>query len=84
MKPAWTRPVCVLLFCLACSVPGLAAPPQNNPVPGGVLVMEIEEKSEDKPIVRFGDKPVYLTRGETHWTAIVGLPPRIFCPGNTS
>ncbi len=80
MKRAWTQFACILCCCLVYSFPGLAALPKNNPVPGGVLVIDLGKKSEPRPIIRFGDRPVYIARGETHWTAIVGLPQDIL-PG---
>ena len=80
MKHASTQFVFVLFFCLVWSFPGLAALPKNNPVPGGVLVIDLGKKNEPRPIIRFGDRPVYIARGETHWTAIVGLPQDIL-PG---
>jgi hypothetical protein len=53
------------------SVAGL---PENNPVPGGVAVVTLPGIAGEKPIVRFGDKQIYVTLKNVHWVAVVGLP----------
>lgn len=54
--------------------------PLNNPVPGGILVIDVAQTSDPKPEVRFGENQIFVTRTETHWFAVVGLPKDIL-PG---
>lgn len=58
----------------ALSHVSLAGLPDNNPVPGGVAVVTLPGLAAEKPVVRFGDKEIYVTLKNVHWVAVVGLP----------
>ena len=73
-------------FFLACvallsTVHAQAELPQHNPVPGGIAVIPLKMTVADKPVVHFGERPVYVTRDQEGWSAVVGLPCDIL-PGN--
>ncbi len=55
--------------------------PRHNPVPGGIAVIPLRTAVAEKPVVRFGERPVYVARDQGGWRAVVGLPCDIL-PGN--
>ncbi len=58
---------------LATGPGGHAALPDNNPVPGGVVVAPLYDRTQQKPEVMFGDKDVLVTADDTNWIAVIGL-----------
>jgi murein DD-endopeptidase MepM/ murein hydrolase activator NlpD len=48
--------------------------PEASLVPGGVLVLPLESKSEQAPVVTFEGKRTMVLRSEGHWVAVVGIP----------
>ncbi len=63
------------------SLHALADLPGHNPVPGGIAVIPLETATDDKPVVKFGERPVHVARDQGGWSAVVGLPCDIL-PGN--
>lgn len=57
----------LLLPSLCCALP------LNAPRPGGIAIVPLGERIA-RPLVRFREKPVLVTRGATGWTAVVGIP----------
>ncbi len=55
--------------------------PKHTPIPGGVAVLPISPVSSPRPLARFGNREVLVSRAGDNWFAIVGLPCEIL-PGN--
>lgn len=64
----------IALACLSTVVnSAFCALPENNPVPGGVAVIDLGHEYASTPVVRFGSKEVMVTEENNTWFAIVGL-----------
>ena len=64
-----------LLFALSLSGFCKANPlPEPLAVPGGIVILPVAEVSQVSPKVFFNDKRVLVTKSDTHWTAVVGIP----------
>lgn len=62
------------LFCLLLlQTSVIYALPQQSLVPGGIAVIELDNL-DSEPQFRFRGKPVLITRNNTQYAAIVGLP----------
>lgn len=51
--------------------------PQENPVPGGLAIIDLVSVDETKPLVKFFSKRVLVRKNNDYWQAIVGLPLKI-------
>ncbi len=47
--------------------------PIHNPVPGGIAVVDLKIKDNNKPSVSFNHKKIMVRKNAGHWQAIVGL-----------
>jgi murein DD-endopeptidase MepM/ murein hydrolase activator NlpD len=64
-----------LTFLLVFGCSAALALPRTDPVPGGVMVLPLDVKSEQRPQVTFRDAPTPVVRDETGgWKAIIGIP----------
>jgi murein DD-endopeptidase MepM/ murein hydrolase activator NlpD len=77
--PKWL--VCLVLFAAAAGAqtagtPGSPTfiPPRESAVPGGVVNVRLPGALDEKPVVRFQDRPVLVVRDAGGWLAIVGIP----------
>jgi len=51
--------------------------PKSNPIPGGISIVKLTEKSSHAPKVHFNDKQVMVVadpKKPGHWLAVVGIP----------
>lgn len=63
------------LMFLALLLPCLAvALPEPQPVPGGVVHVDLAADSEKRPEARYRDQAVMVVAEEGRWKAIVGIP----------
>ena len=69
------RSVLALLACFATSAVDAATSilPQSSLVPGGVLVLPLESKSAQAPVVTTEGHRAMVLRSEGKWVAVVGL-----------
>ena len=64
-----------LLCCLFFSTYGWANKlPNQLAVPGGIMKIPVADISQPAPKVFFYDNRVLVTKNETHWIAVVGIP----------
>lgn len=64
------------LALLAAILPGLAGAvslPRDEPVPGGVAVLELPDGGATPPEASFDERRVMVVRHADHWYAIVGI-----------
>ena len=52
----------------------LSALPQENAVPGGVVILPLSPASSHKPKASFDDKPVLVVAENGLWQAVIGVP----------
>ncbi len=55
--------------------------PFHNPIPGGIAVIYLADKSSTKPSVKFGNKEILVLKDNKKWVAVIGLSREIL-PGN--
>jgi len=48
--------------------------PKQSAVPGGVVIVELNDANEEKPSVRYYGRPVMVVHNEHKWLAVVGIP----------
>lgn len=63
--------VCSYLINSACAAATL---PLESPVAGGIAIINLLPRDQDKPIVHYKKKRVLVRRNENFWQAIVGIP----------
>jgi hypothetical protein len=66
----------VLLGLLGCAAPAFSATfvaPRAAAVPGGVVTFKLPGASDEKPVVKYGDRPVLVARQAEGWLAVLGL-----------
>ena len=63
-----------LVILLLITLNQAQALPKQNPVPGGVVFVDLGLTSNQRPQVSYRNDPVMLHRSETSWQAIVGIP----------
>lgn len=64
------------LALLLLSAPALSASfvaPRAAAVPGGVVTFKLPGSLDEKPIVKYGDRPVMVARQADGWIAVLGL-----------
>ena len=47
--------------------------PRAAPVPGGVVTFRLPGAPDEKPVVKYGDRPVLVARQADGWLAVLGL-----------
>ncbi|HEX5339307.1 MAG TPA: peptidoglycan DD-metalloendopeptidase family protein [Gammaproteobacteria bacterium] len=63
-----------VLLCLLLPAGVLAsALPNNDPVPGGVAVLELPDSTET-PVVHMGHERIMVVQNAGHWYAVTGIP----------
>lgn len=69
-KNLWFKLLVLSLF------PGTtwAALPIENPVPGGIAIVQIPLDTPHQPKVFYKDNPLRVEKDDGHWLAIVGIP----------
>ena len=72
---------CVVLVGMAGSAAISAELPVHTPVPGGIAVLPIAPASGVKPLAKFGNRELLVSRDADNWFALIGLPCDIL-PGN--
>ena len=73
--------LCVALAGMIGSVAFCADLPPHAPVPGGIAVLPIAPVTNAKPLAKFGNRELLVSRDEKNWIALIGLPCDIL-PGN--
>ncbi|MGD8378641.1 MAG: peptidoglycan DD-metalloendopeptidase family protein [Gammaproteobacteria bacterium] len=68
------RIVLALALCAGLSVAQAARLPENEPVPGGVAIVDLGPASAPRPEVHFGRRRVMVAEDGRHWKAVLGLP----------
>lgn len=63
-----------LLLALLLLPMMLAALPQEEAVPGGVVILPLSPASSHKPKASFDDKPVLVVAENGLWQAVIGVP----------
>lgn len=67
--------LCALLLLLFSGVAGAVTLPQQSAVPGGVVVIKLENDSAgETPQATYNDRPLMVIRQENGWHAVVGIP----------
>ncbi len=61
------------MSCLLIAIQAGAELPRNNPVPGGIAVIPLSDSLDEKPLVRYGQKVVWIDAEEGIWFALVGI-----------
>lgn len=65
---------CLLLLAAMLPVAVLAAVlPENEPVPGGVVVMQLPA-SVARPVVHFDGRRTMVVKHDAHWYVVAGIP----------
>lgn len=62
--------IMLMLFTAALQAAGF---PRHNPVPGGIALLPLGP-GEQRPSVRFNNRPVIVTKRDGQWLAVLGLP----------
>ena len=62
-----------LLFASVAVAQTFVAPRESR-VPGGVALFKLPGAPDEKPVVSYLDRPVFVVRQATDWLAIVGIP----------
>jgi len=65
-----------LLGMLTCAAPAFGATfiaPRAAAVPGGVVTFKLPGTPDEKPVVKYGDRPVLVARQAEGWVAVLGL-----------
>lgn len=64
-----------VLFGLLCPWSLQAAQlPQNAPVPGGVVMVDLGPLTETRPEARYDELPVAVKQRDGRWQAVIGIP----------
>lgn len=63
----------LILLCLTCSAPLLAALPHTAAVPGGAVVIDLGPAGDPAPIAHYGKKRVMVLKNNGQWQAVVGI-----------
>jgi murein DD-endopeptidase MepM/ murein hydrolase activator NlpD len=64
----------VLMSVSGAAIAGAFIAPRVSVVPGGVVTFRIPGTQEEKPDVRYGDRPVLVVWRGTEWLAVAGIP----------
>ncbi len=67
----WIAGLLGALFCLGAMANPL---PRTMAVPGGIVSIQLEKKSDTPPIAYYGNRRLLVTRSEQGWRALVGIP----------
>jgi murein DD-endopeptidase MepM/ murein hydrolase activator NlpD len=65
-----------LLGLLICTAPAFSTSfvaPRAAAVPGGVVTFKLPGAPDEKPVVKFGERPVLVARQAEGWIAVLGL-----------
>lgn len=62
-----------LSICAAPAFPATFIAPRTAAVPGGVVTFRLPGAADEKPVVRYGDRPVLVARQAEGWIAVLGL-----------
>lgn len=67
--------VCIIAIFLLHSVVASAINlPQQSAIPGGVVIVPLDVKAEQKPEVSYNGKKVMVVKDKQRWLAVVGIP----------
>jgi hypothetical protein len=67
--------VCLIAIFLLHSVVASAINlPQQSAIPGGVVILPLDVKAEQKPEVSYNGKKVMVVKDKQRWLAVVGIP----------
>jgi len=69
-----THKIFLFITLLLITLNQALALPQQNSVPGGVVIVELGINTTKRPLVRYRNNPVMLHRAATGWQAIIGIP----------
>lgn len=64
---------CVLCLPLATTM-AVADLPRADPVPGGIVIVDLGPATGEPPIAHFQNRRVLVLAAETRWQAVVGIP----------
>ena len=69
------KPYYALFLALALNYAATAgALPKNEPVPGGVAVIDLGPADQPAPTARWGEQPLAVVADRGHWFALLGIP----------
>jgi len=63
----------VLLMAASPAFPASFIAPRAAAVPGGVVTFKLPGAPDEKPVVKYGDRPVLVARQADGWIAVLGL-----------
>ena len=67
--------VWVAVLALVISFTGSAMTlPRQSAVPGGVVILPLDVKSDTKPVVKYNQRRVMVVEQQQQWMAVVGIP----------
>lgn len=67
--------LCALLLLLASGMAAAITLPQQSAVPGGVVVIKLEnDTAGETPSATYNDKPLMVVKQDEDWHAVVGIP----------
>jgi len=76
-KLIMTKPLSFLFFCLfyfTFSYSSAAPHLIEQATPGGIIMISIAEIDQEAPKAFFNNKRVAMTKSNTHWLALIGIP----------
>jgi murein DD-endopeptidase MepM/ murein hydrolase activator NlpD len=74
LASAWVLATWLAAFCQAANESSALELPADSLVPGGVVVLDLEETSASAPQVTYRDHRVMVVQQGDRWRALVGIP----------